>query len=124
MIGTAALSYYPLFVFPLILADNWQYKILYRKSDEIIRALSANGLTERLAGLLKGQKMIGEAVYERATNYAPNVTEYTRMKHLITAVQTSTRATPQRYHDFIKVLKSHSIRADAEAALVLLPTRK
>ena len=63
-------------------------------------------------------------MHAKATNRGPGITEFSRMKHLITAVQISTRATPQRYHDFIKVLQSDGVRADAEAALKLLPTRK
>ena len=103
---------------------NWQYETLSRNSAQIIQALANNRLAERLADLLKARGVIGDAVYANATNYGPNVTEYSRVKHLITAVQTSTRAMPQRYHDFIEVLQSDSIRPDAEAALVYLPTSK
>ena len=90
---------------------------------KIIEALAANRLAERLADLLKAQGMIGDAVYANATNYGPHVTDYTRMKSLITAIQTSTRDIPERYHDFIKILQSKGIRADAEAALIHLPSK-
>ena len=125
---TAPLSCCSLFIFPSVLAaatpDNWQYTTLSKNSDKIIQALAANGLSERLASSFKAQGMIGDAVYANATNYGPGITEFTRVKCLIIAVQTSTRATPQRYHDLIKVLQARAIRADAEAALKLLPTRK
>ena len=66
--------------------------------------------------------MIGDTVYAHATNRGPDITEYTRMKHLTTAILTSTESNPQRYYDFITVLRMDGIRADAEAALALLPT--
>lgn len=91
----------------------------------IIKALADNKLTEHLADLLKARQMIGDVVYARATTtHGPNVTEYTRMKSLVTAIQTSTGANPQRYHDFIEVLTSDGIRPDAEAALAYLPACK
>ena len=90
---------------------------------KIIEALAANRLAERLAGLMKAQGMIGDPVYANATNYGPHVTDYIRMQSLVTAIQTSTSAKPERYHDFIKILQSKSIRADAEAALIHLPSK-
>ena len=60
-------------------------------------------------------------MFEQATNYAPDVTEYTRVEHLVTAVLTKTKCNPQCYHDFIKVLELDSIRPDTEAACSLLP---
>ena len=93
-----------------------------KNSTGIIRALATNKLSEALADELKAQGMIGDTVYEHATNRGPDVTEYTRMKHLITAILTSTKSNPQRYHDFIAVLQLDGIREDAEAALALLPT--
>ena len=93
-----------------------------KKFAGITRALAANKLSESLADELKAHGMIGETVYAHATNHGPDVTEYTRMKHLITAILTSTKSNPQRYYDFITVLQMDGIREDAEAALALLPT--
>ena len=66
--------------------------------------------------------MIGNVVYASATNYGPDITEYTRMKHLISALLISIKSNPQHYHDFITVLQLDGIREDAKAALALLQT--
>ena len=91
-------------------------------SADITRALAANKLSERLAGQLRAQGMIGETVYAHATNHGPDVIEYTRVNHLTTAILTSTKSNPQCYYDFITVLQMDGIREDAETALSLLPT--
>ena len=100
---------------------NWQHQTMSKNSAGIIRALAANKLSDSIADELKARKMIGNAVHASATNRGPDITEYTRMKHLITALLTSTESNPQRYHDFVTVLQSDGIREDAEAALALLP---
>ena len=71
---------------------------------------------------MKARKLIGTAVHAQATNYGPNITEYTRVQHLITALEMKVKINSQRYYDFIKVLQLDGICEDAEAALVLLPT--
>ena len=101
---------------------NWQHQTMSKNSAGIIRALAANKLSDSIADELIARKMIGNAVHASATNRGPDITEYTRIKHLITALLTSTESNPQRYHDFIAVLQLDGIRADAEAALALLPT--
>ena len=100
---------------------NWQYQVLSRKSADVATTLAANRLAERLASQLKAKEIIGQHVFEQATNYAPDVTEYTRVEHLVTAVLTKTKCNPQCYHDFIKVLELDSIHPDTEAACSLLP---
>ena len=82
-------------------AVNWQHLTMSKNSTGIIRALATNKLSEALADELEAQGMIGDTVYAHATNRGPDVTEYTRMKHLIAAILTSTKSNPQRYHDFI-----------------------
>ena len=102
--------------------DNWQYQELYRKSADIIAALAANKLSGRLASYMIAKRIIGQPVFDQATNYAPNVTEFTRVQHLVTAVLTKTQCNPQCYHDFIKVLELDGICPDTEAARSKLPT--
>ena len=102
--------------------ENWQHQVISENSAAIIQALAANRLSETIADQLKARKMIGNAVYADGTNRGPDITEYTRIKHLITALLTSTKSNPQRYHNFITVLQLDGIREDAEAALALLPT--
>ena len=101
---------------------NWQHQTMSENSTGIIRALAANKLSEVLADELKARKMIGHAVYACATNRGPDSTEYTRMKHLITALMTSTESNPQCYYDFITILQLDGICEHAEAALKLLST--
>ena len=93
-----------------------------RNSTGIIRALAANKLSESLADELKARGMIGDTVYGHATNHGPDITEYTRVKHIVNAMLTSTKSNSQRYYDFITVLQLDGIHQDAEAALTLLPT--
>ena len=113
-----------LLVFPsaaLQPTDNWQYQELSRKSADVATALAANQLAGILAGHLKARGVIGQPVFEQATNYAVGVTEYARVQHLVTAVLTKTKYNPQCYHDFIQVLELDGIRPDTEAACTLLP---
>ena len=100
---------------------NWQYEALSRKSAEVAMALAANKLSGILAGHLKARGIIGQPVFDQATNYAVGVTEYARVEHLVTAVLTKTKYNPQCYHDFIEVLELDGIRPDTEAACSLLP---
>ena len=100
---------------------NWQYQVLSRKSADVATALAANRLARILAGHLKAREIIGQTVYDQATNYAVGVTEYARVQHLVTAVLTKTKYNPQCYHDFIQILKLDGIRPDTEAACSLLP---
>ena len=102
-------------------AANWQYQALSRKSADIATALAANRLAGILAGHLKARGIIGQPVFEQATNYAVDVTEYTRVQYLVTAVLTKTKYSPQCYHDFIEVLELDGIRPDTEAARSLFP---
>ena len=96
---------------------------MFRASADVIRALADNrGLCNILAYHLKAQNIIGQAVFEQTTNYAPNTTESMRVGHLITALLNKVSNNPQRYHDFIQILQLDGIRQDAEAALKLLPT--
>ena len=83
-------------------------------------ALAANRLSGVLAGHLKACGIIGQPVFEQATNYAVCVTEYARVEHLVTAVLTKTKCNTQCYHNFIKVLNFDGIRPDTEAARSLL----
>ena len=101
--------------------ENWQHQIMSKKSSAIIRALAANCLANPLADELKSRRMIGATVYQQATNYGPNITEYTRVQHLIISMLSKIEYNPQRYHDFIEVLQLDGICEDAEAALSLLP---
>ena len=71
---------------------------------------------------MKSRKLIGTSVHGRATNYGPNITEYTRVQSLITALEMKVKINSQHYYEFIKVLQLDGICEDAEAALVLLPT--
>ena len=105
----------------LLPTGNWQYQELSRKSADVATALAANKLAGILAGHLKARGIIGQPVFEQATNYAVGVTEYTRVEHLVTAVLTKTKYNPQCYHDFIQVLELDGIRPDTEAACSLLP---
>ena len=100
---------------------NWQYQELSRKSADVAMSLAANKLAGILAGYLKAREIIGQPVYYQATNYAPGVTEYARVEHLITAVLTKTKYNPQCYHDFIQILELDDIRPDTEAARLCLP---
>ena len=114
----------PLLVFPsatLPPTDIWQYQELSSKSADVTTALAANKLSGVLADHLKAQGIIGQPVFEQATNYAPGVTEYARVQHLVTAVLTKTKYNPQCYHDFIQILELDGIRPDTEAACSLLP---
>ena len=114
----------PLLVFPsaaLPPTDNWQYQELSSKSADIAMALAANKLSGVLAYYLKARGIIGQPVFEQATNYAVGVTEYARVQHLITAVLTKTKYNPQCYHDFIQILELDGIRPDTETACSLLP---
>ena len=101
--------------------DNWQYQELSSKSADVAMALAANKLSGILASYLKARGIIGQPVFEQATNYALGVTEYTRVEHLVTAVLTKTKYNPQCYHDFIQILKLDCICPDTEAACTLLP---
>ena len=100
---------------------NWQYQALSRNSADVTTALAAIKLAGILAGHLKARGIIGQHVFEQATNYAPDVTEYARVQHLITAVLNKTKYNPQWYHDFIKVLELDGLHPDTEAARSLLP---
>ena len=100
---------------------NWEYETLSRDSTAIARALAKNNLARLLADELRSRRMIGETVHGLATNYGPRITEYMRVKHLIDAMETKVELNQQYYYDFIKILKSDSLRTDAEAALALLP---
>ena len=95
---------------------------MYRNFGTIISALAANSLANTLAGELKSRKLIGAAVYARATNHGPGITEYRRVKQIITAMLSKIEHNSQRYYDFIDVLKLDRLCADAEAALKHLPT--
>ena len=100
---------------------NWEYQTLSRNSTAIARALAANKLAKLLADELRARRMIGDTVHGLATNYGPMITEYMRVKHLIDTMETKVELNQQHYYDFIKILKSDSLRVDAEAALALLP---
>ena len=102
-------------------ADNWQHQELSRKSADVTMALAANKLAGILADYLKARGIIGQPVFEQATNYAVGVTEYARVQYLVTAVLTKTKYNPQCYHDFIQTLELDGIRPDTEAARSLLP---
>ena len=91
-------------------------------SPAIIAALADNSLANILADELKSRKLIGAAVYARATSHGPGITEYWRVKQIITAMLSKIEHTPQHYHDFIDVLKLDRLCVDAESALVLLPS--
>ena len=93
-------------------------------SAAIIRALAANSLANILAEELKSRKLIGETVYAKATSSGPDITEYWRVRQIVTAMLNKIEHIPQRYYDFIDVLRLDGICADAEAALALLPTGK
>ena len=95
---------------------------MFKNSAAITRALAANGLANRLADELRSRKLIGVAVHGKATSYGPDITEYWRVKQIITAMRSKVEHNPQYYHDFIEVLHLDGICADAESALVLLPT--
>ena len=96
---------------------------MFNSSPAVIAALSDNKLAQILAEELKSRKLIGAAVHAEATNYGPCITEYSRVKQIITAMLSKIEHTPQRYYDFIDVLKSDRLCVDAEAALALLPTQ-
>ena len=100
---------------------SWEYETLSRNSTAIARALAKNNLAKLLADEMSDRGMIGETVHGLATERGPEITEYMRVKHLIDAMETKVELNQQHYYDFIKVLKSDSLRADAEAALALLP---
>ena len=91
-------------------------------SSAIISALADNSLANILADELRSRKLIGAAVHAKATSYGPDITEYWRVKQIITAMLSKIEHNPQRYHDFIAVLQLDRICVDAEAALALLPT--
>ena len=91
-------------------------------SPAIISALADNSLAESLADELKSRELIGPIVYDNATSYGPGITEHWKVKRIITAMLSKIEHTPQRYHDFIDVLKLDHLRVDAESALVLLPS--
>ena len=93
-------------------------------SSAIIAALAKNFLANTLADELRSRQLIGASVQEIATNYGPGITEYWRVKQIITAMLGKIELNPQRYYDFINVLQLDRIRVDAEAALALLPTGK
>ena len=95
---------------------------MWRTSAEVIRALADNNLSFNLAIRLKAQNIIGPAVYEQATNHAPQTTESMRVGHLMRALLSKVKEDPQYYHDFVKILQMEGIRQDAEAALQLLST--
>ena len=83
--------------------DNWQYQELSSKSADVAMALAASKLAGILASYLKARGVIGQPAFEQATNYAPGVTEYARVQHLITAVLTKTKYNPRCYHNFIRI---------------------
>ena len=93
-----------------------------RNSAAVIRALAANGLASILAEELKSRKLIGAAVYAKATSSGPDITEYSRVKHIVNAMLNKIECIPQCYHDFIAVLQLDGICEDADAALALLTT--
>ena len=62
---------------------TWQHQIVSKNCTGIIQALAANKLSEFIADELKAQKMIGNAVHAHATYCGLDITEYTRVKHLI-----------------------------------------
>ena len=95
---------------------------MFKNSAAVTRALTAKGLAIRLADELRSRRLIGAAVHDKATNYGPNITEYERVRHLISALLSDIEHNSQRYHDFIEVLHLDGIYADAESALALLPT--
>ena len=101
---------------------NWEYQVLSNNSPAIITALADNSLANILADELRSRKLIGTAVHAKATSYGPDITEYWRVKQIITAMLSKIEHNPQRYHDFIYVLQLDGICEDAEAALALLPT--
>ena len=94
---------------------------MLKASADVIRALADNRLSNTLAYHLKARSIIGPAVYEQATNFAPNTTETMRVGHLIKPLLSKVSKNPQRYHDFIQILQLDGIRQDAEAALKYLP---
>ena len=91
-------------------------------SSAITSALVDNSLANILADELRSRKLIGAAIHAKATSYGPDITEYWRVKQIITALLSKIKHNPQRYHDFIDVLQLDRICVDAEAALALLPT--
>ena len=93
-----------------------------RGSADIISALAANNLSSTLATKLRACKMIGNSVHAQATNAGQGITEEMRVKCLIFPLLDKVKRNPQRYYDFIKVLRSDGICEDAETALALLPT--
>ena len=103
---------------------NWEYQIMSENSSAIIVALAENSLANTLADELRSHTLIGAAVHAKATSYGPGITEYWRVKQIITAMLDKIELNPQRYYDFINVLQLDRIRVDAEAALALLPTGK
>ena len=92
-----------------------------RRSSAIIRALADNSLANILADELRSRKLIGAAVHAKATSYGPDITEYWRVKQIITSMLSKIEHIPQRYYDFIDVLQLDCLCVDAEAALALLP---
>ena len=101
---------------------NWEHQALSNNSSAIICALADNSLANILADELKSRKLIGAAVHAKANSYGPDITEYWRVKQIITAMLSKIEHNPQRYYDFIAVLQLDRICVDAEAALALLPT--
>ena len=101
---------------------NWEHQALSNNFSAIISALADNSLANILADELRSRKLIGAAVHANATSYGPGITEYWRVKQIITAMLSKIEHNPQRYHDFIAVLQLNRICVDAEAALALLPT--
>ena len=91
-------------------------------SADVTRALADNNLSNTLAMQLKARNIIGAAVYEQATNHAPNTTEFMRVEHLMRALLSKVQQEPQHYYNFIKILQMDGIRQDAEAALKRLST--
>ena len=100
---------------------NWEYQTMSSSYCAIITALADNSLANILADALRSRKLIGAAVHAKATSYGPDITEYWRVKQIITAMLSKIEHNPQRYYDFINVLQLDRICADAEAALALLP---
>ena len=92
-----------------------------RNSSAITSALANNSLANILADELRSRKLIGAAVHAKATSYGPDITEYWRVKQIITSMLSKIEHNPQRYYDFIDVLQLDRISGDAEAALALLP---
>ena len=116
------------FIFPSVARDpeptvnyNKEFQKMKENSADIIQRLACNKLSNRIAQCMYSKGMIGDSVFESATNQGPSVYEYMRVQSLIKAVLIKTQSNPQCYYDFIEILQTFGIREDAEPALALLP---